>query len=199
MVNSIKHSIYSVVRYFRYRKFIHIAKSSSIARKTVVYCPDNLYLEELCRIGRGSLVMNTRAKFIMRKYSFTGPELLVVTGNHMPVLGVPLCKVTDAYKDENDKERMFDKDVVVDEDVWIGARVTLLSGVHIGRGAIIAAGAVVTKDVPAYSVFGGIPAKYLKMRWSKDEILMHEKVVYSIERRLSEDVLDDIINQNISN
>lgn len=46
--------------------------------------------------------------------------------------------------------------------VWIGTRVTLLPGVTVGDGAVIAAGAVVTKDVPAGALVGGVPAKVLK-------------------------------------
>ena len=46
--------------------------------------------------------------------------------------------------------------------VWIGTRVTILSGVNVGNGAVIAAGALVTKDVPAGALVGGIPAKIIK-------------------------------------
>ncbi|MDE6574416.1 MAG: acyltransferase [Muribaculaceae bacterium] len=46
--------------------------------------------------------------------------------------------------------------------VWIGANVTILPGVTVGEGAVIAAGAVVTKNVPARTVVGGVPAKILK-------------------------------------
>lgn len=52
--------------------------------------------------------------------------------------------------------------VVIEDNVWIGERACILSGVRIGRGAIIAANAVVTKDVPPYSVVGGVPAKIIK-------------------------------------
>jgi acetyltransferase-like isoleucine patch superfamily enzyme len=52
--------------------------------------------------------------------------------------------------------------IVVEDDVWIGAGAILTDGVRIGRGAVIAAGAVVTKDVPAYCVAGGVPAKVIK-------------------------------------
>jgi len=48
--------------------------------------------------------------------------------------------------------------ISIEDDVWIGANVVILPDVHIGRGAIIAAGAVVTKDVPSYTIFGGVPA-----------------------------------------
>lgn len=47
----------------------------------------------------------------------------------------------------------------VDDNVWIGLNATILKDVHIGEGAIIAAGALVTKDVPPFEVWGGVPAK----------------------------------------
>ena len=52
--------------------------------------------------------------------------------------------------------------VVIGNNVWIGDKATILPGVTIGDGAVIAANAVVTKDVPAYSVVGGNPAKVIK-------------------------------------
>lgn len=60
--------------------------------------------------------------------------------------------------------------IVVDDDVWIGHGSTILSGVHIGQGAIVAAGAVVSKDVPPYSIVGGVPARILKYRFSQEVI-----------------------------
>lgn len=53
-------------------------------------------------------------------------------------------------------------EVVIGNNVWIGDKVAILAGVHIGNGAIIAANAVVTKDVPANCVAGGVPAKIIK-------------------------------------
>jgi acetyltransferase-like isoleucine patch superfamily enzyme len=52
--------------------------------------------------------------------------------------------------------------VIIEEGVWIGDKVTILPNVHIGKNAIIGANAVVTKDVLANSVFGGVPARILK-------------------------------------
>ena len=52
--------------------------------------------------------------------------------------------------------------IVIGKNVWLGANVTVLPGVSIGDGAIIAAGAVVTKDVPANTVVGGVPARRIK-------------------------------------
>lgn len=66
-------------------------------------------------------------------------------------------------------EESFGKgNICIDDDVWIGYRSIIMSGVHIGKGAVIAAGSVVTKDVPAYAIVGGIPAKLIKYRFSED-------------------------------
>lgn len=84
-----------------------------------------------------------------------GPNVTVITRNHK--------------HDDLTQPMMFqgfeeEKPVVIGDDVWIGERVMIMPGVHIGNGSIIAAGAVVTHDVPAYAVVGGVPAKVIKMR-----------------------------------
>lgn len=57
-----------------------------------------------------------------------------------------------------------DEPIVVEDDVWICYGSTICAGVHIGKGAIIAAGAVVTKNVPEYTIVGGVPARVLRKR-----------------------------------
>jgi virginiamycin A acetyltransferase len=59
--------------------------------------------------------------------------------------------------------------------VWIGYGAIILSGVHIGHGAIIAAGSVVTKDVEPYIIVAGVPAHNIGERFSKEEIMLHER------------------------
>jgi acetyltransferase-like isoleucine patch superfamily enzyme len=60
------------------------------------------------------------------------------------------------------------KPIVIGDEVWIGCKSTILKGVKIGKGAIVAAGSVVTRDVEAYTLVGGIPAKVIKgdVRWN---------------------------------
>lgn len=70
-------------------------------------------------------------------------------------------------------------DIVVDDDVWIGTGAIILSGVHIYQGAVIAAGAVVTKDVLPYEVVGGVPAKRIRLRFTKEIIDELNKIDFS--------------------
>lgn len=60
--------------------------------------------------------------------------------------------------------------IEIGNDVWIGARAIIMDGVKISDGAIIAAGAVVTKDIPAYAIVGGVPAKVIKYRFPDEKI-----------------------------
>ncbi len=57
-----------------------------------------------------------------------------------------------------------DRLIVVEDDVWIGANVTITAGVRVGRGSVLAAGSVVVRDVPPFSVVGGVPARVLRDR-----------------------------------
>lgn len=67
--------------------------------------------------------------------------------------------------------------IIVEDDVWIGYGAIILSGVTIGRGSVVAAGSIVTKSIPRYSIVGGVPAKVIGKRFTKEQILEHEKIL----------------------
>lgn len=67
-------------------------------------------------------------------------------------------------------------DIVIGNDVWIGYEAVILSGVTIGDGAIIGARAVVTKDVPSYTVVGGVPSKPIRKRFDEGTIQKLEEI-----------------------
>jgi acetyltransferase-like isoleucine patch superfamily enzyme len=69
------------------------------------------------------------------------------------------------------------KKTEIGHDVLIGHGVTIMRGVTIGNGAIVGAGAVVTKDVPAYAVVAGVPARFVKNRFNDKEKLIHENML----------------------
>ena len=66
--------------------------------------------------------------------------------------------------------------VVIGNDVWIGANVIILPGIHIGDGAVLAAGAVVTKNIDDYAIVGGVPAKVIRYRFQKEDIIKFQKL-----------------------
>lgn len=97
-------------------------------------------------------------------------------------------------------------DIVIGNDVWIGYEAVIMAGVHIGDGAIIGARAVVTKDVPPYTIVGGVPAKKIRKRfddsvidrlqkmkwwdWDIDKILENLQAIRSTDiRSLQEEVI----------
>lgn len=61
-------------------------------------------------------------------------------------------------------------DIVIGNDVWIGYEALIMAGVHIGNGAIIGSRAVVTKDVPPYTIVGGVPARPIRKRFNEEVI-----------------------------
>lgn len=71
-------------------------------------------------------------------------------------------QITDAWDNKGD--------IVIGNDVWIGFEAVIMSGVAIGDGAIVGARAVVTKDVPPYTIVGGVPAKEIRKRFSDERI-----------------------------
>ena len=61
-------------------------------------------------------------------------------------------------------------DIVVGNDVWIGYEAVILAGVTIGDGAVVAARSVVTRDVPPYTIVGGVPAKPIRKRFDEETV-----------------------------
>lgn len=76
----------------------------------------------------------------------------------------------DYFEEETFADKIEKYGIIVGNDVWIGARTTILGGITIGDGAVIGAGAVVTKNVPPYTIVGGVPAKKIKTRFDQEII-----------------------------
>ena len=121
---------------------------------------------------------NPDEKVVIGAYCSIGPECVFMTGGEHRYDGLSTYPFrTKLGLCEN--ESITRGPVVLEDDVWLGLRVTVMSGVTIGRGAVVAAGAVVTKDVPAYAIVGGVPAKVIKYRFPQEVMEKASKVDFA--------------------
>ncbi len=107
-------------------------------------------------IGRGS--------FINQDVRFGVPNGKVVIGDNA-LIGARVSFETVSHSTDYTPGVMRGRttgSIVVEDDVWIGAGVIIVQGVTVHHGAIVAAGSVVTKDVEANTIVGGVPAKFIK-------------------------------------
>ena len=122
---------------------------------------DRLIIGKFCQIASG-------AKFIM------GPanhRLCSVSTYPFNVMGGAWAECTPAHLDQLPRKG----DTVIGNDVWIGRESVIMPGVKIGDGAIVAACSVVARDIPAYTVFGGNPARFIKKRFDDELVLLLER------------------------
>lgn len=152
--------------------------------------PQNVYLEDYCRIQNHLNFISYKGKLIVKKYAAIGAGCIIIPGDHVPTVGVPQYLAGKLHINDVDGE------IVVGEDAWVGAGTILLSHCQIGRGAVVAAGAVVSKPVPPYAVVAGVPAKIIATRFTIEQILEHEKQLYPIEERMSKEELEKIFDEN---
>ena len=172
-----------------------IKKNMGQCGKNVMLKPDtsvfkgveNFYFSNDIRIARYAVIYATEAKIVIGPKTGIAPYFKAITGNHR-------FNKVGHYMFDGDYEKNSDddKDIVLEGDHWIGINVTILSGVTVGRGSVIAAGAVLNKSVPPYSVVGGVPAKVLKYRFTIDEILEHERILYPKDKRLTREYLESL-------
>lgn len=126
---------------------------SGIDSSTAVFVPFYTNFGRFIRIGK-NVFINHACSFLdmggitIEDDVLIGPKVNLITENH------PL--------DPADRRALVAKPIVIKRKAWIGAAATILPGVTIGENAVVAAGAVVNADVPANTVVGGVPAKFIK-------------------------------------
>lgn len=185
-----KKVIFKVWNWMIHLIYPNMHPSAHILVNNVIRNRRNLIMGENATLNSQCVIMNDRARVIIKKNAGSARQFLAITGNHMSIVGLNVKQVTNKVKDDNDANKEYDKDIIVEEDVWIGARVSVLSGVTLGRGSEIGTGAVVRTSIPPYSVVVGNPAKIVGFRFTPDEILEHEKALYPENERIPQERLE---------
>ena len=144
--------------YTMYNDFVHDPRD--FEKNNVLYHypinGDCLKIGKFCSIACGAKFLFTSANHTMRSLS-TYPFPIFFEEWDLSV-----NQITDAWDNKGD--------IVIGNDVWIGFEAVIMSGVTIGDGAIVGARAVVTKDVPPYTIVGGVPVKEIRKRFSDERI-----------------------------
>jgi maltose O-acetyltransferase len=138
---------------FIYRKIIGIP----IGKKSIIWCGNKFNDISQLEVGENVIV---------------GPSnVFLIRGGLAIGDNVNLSGFSFFISQEHDVNDPFGhttlSKIVIEDDVWVATHSIILPGVRVGRGAVIAAGSLVTKDVPAYTVVAGNPAKPIRKR-SKD-------------------------------
>ena len=150
--------------YTIYNDFVHDLRE--FQKNNVLYHypinKDRLIIGKFCSIACG-------AKFLFNSANHKMASLSTYT--------FPLFFEEWGLEKENVAQAWDQKgDIIIGNDVWIGYEAVILSGVTIGDGAVIGCRAVVTKDVPPYTIVGGVPAKPIRKRFDEETIKELQKI-----------------------
>lgn len=150
--------------YTIYNDFVHDPRD--FQKNNVLYHypinHDRLVIGKFCSIACGAKFMFTSGSHTMKSLSsYTFPIFF-------EEWDLDVKNITSAWDNKGD--------IIVGNDVWIGYEAVIMPGVKIGNGAIIGTRAVVTKDVPPYTIVGGVPAKQIRRRFDESTIEKLEKL-----------------------
>lgn len=165
MITYIKRNIKYILTKIRFFfNGVKLSKNISIAK--------NVQLSKGVNIGKESYIgpnSNIRGNIEIGNYFLCADNVCFVGNEYnYETIGVAIIYTS----------KIIEKKTIIGNDVWIGHNVTIMRGVKIGNGVIISAGSVVTKDIDDFDIVGGIPAKFIKKRFTKKkDILLHLKEI----------------------
>ena len=150
--------------YTIYNDFVHDPRA--FEKNNVLYHypvnGDRLKIGKFCSVACGAKFLFTSGNHSLRSLStYTFPIFY-------EQWGLDPKNIRDAWDNKGD--------IVIGNDVWIGYEAVILSGVTVGDGAVIGTRAVVTKDVPPYTIVGGVPARPIRRRFDPQTIARLEEL-----------------------
>lgn len=162
--------IWFVLTVFPRYRFLNVGHdfymgSGCLIRPNSVSIGNYVYIGNRCHLA---------SKVVLGNWVMLASQVSIVGGDHeYKNVGTPSIW---AGRSEN-------RPVIIEDDVWVGHGATIMHGVRVGEGAIIAAGALVTRDVSAYSIVGGVPARKIKDRFNSDGIINHRYALSELRKK----------------
>lgn len=157
-------------RYLSYGSDLHVGKNTRLWAPRFlrigkgVYIGKQVHIEANCEIGDYCLLANGVAIVGRHDHDFS-------------VVGFPM-RYAPWVGSRRFPSPFLDEKAVIESDVWLGYGVTVLTGVTVGRGSVVAAGSVVSKDIPAYSIAAGVPARVVGQRFPDPSVITdHEAAI----------------------
>jgi len=160
---------------FKKNDFYKIGKNTIIEKGVLVFHPENIELGSDIYIGHNTILKGYyKNKMTIGNGTWIGQQCFIHSAGGIKIgknvgIGPKVTILTSCHPEKNIKIPIihsglkFEK-VIIEDDGDIGIGTIILPGVKIGKGAQIGAGAVVTKNIPSFEVWAGIPAKFLKKR-----------------------------------
>lgn len=163
----------------RFADQIHLGKNVYLDQGCYLHaCPQGIDIGENTLVMHGSILHVYNFRNLPHAYIRVGRDSLIGEYNVLRGQGgitigdrvytspfVQLLAVNHVYDDPSRpmvEQGITAEGIHIEDDVWVGSGAIITDGVRVGKGAVIAAGAVVTKDVPAHTVVGGVPARVIK-------------------------------------
>ena len=135
----------------------YVAPGATIRRDLVMR--EHSFVNSGCHLTTGVM---------LGRYTLLGPNVAIVGADHpidRPGIPITFCGRPDRVQ------------TTIGDDVWIGYGAIVIAGVTIGDGAIIAAGSVITKDVPPFSIYGGVPGRLIRERFNPADRAKHQAML----------------------
>jgi acetyltransferase-like isoleucine patch superfamily enzyme len=188
MILILKKTAKFIIQKIRYKNLVKFDFSVNIGSNSTFGGMNKLYPKSsfIGDLGYGSYIgPDSQLNAKIGKFTSIAPNVKINSGIHPYTY--PYVSTSPAFvslRKQNggtftktqrfDEHRFADEgtnfSVIIGSDCWIGENVFIVGGITIGDGAMILAGSVVTKDVPPFAIYGGVPAKSIKYRYDDDTI-----------------------------
>ena len=147
---------YYLINYIQGRRLAQIGQKCHISPTALLRYPTRIIIGNECLLNHNNVLQAGKKDAVIKmgNYVMCGPNVQIFAYDH----GMAMCDVPMI------QQPYTEADVIIEDDVWIGAGTIIVAGAKINRGVVVAAGSVVTGELPANTICGGIPAKVIKNR-----------------------------------